>query len=547
MAYCNDILEFCSPVDTSLLVFCPLTREIFLSGAVEPALFACAATRVPGGATAAAASRDHHDLLLAWTLPNFVCTELAGSECERFIIMPATQAQLDQAVQAALPVSGAAASTAASISLESISQPSLALEASKVGVNTAVEDAAAQVALPIVAVAVQPAASAVAPPQADSSSTAPQQQGAAAAAQSQPSPPPPPLDDGSDPCSICGAARAQLDAAFCHRCGHPLWATSAKEGNDAASNACASVQEPPGGEPHHRHRSAPSLRRSLDGTAVAAAGTGAGKHISAVSLAKAAEPRLPERPPIRADPWPNADRPQPLGFGSTAPQRHGLSNRGDGASGKQHRKAPAFPAGTSRALASRQPRTATYLDLVLEEADEWGKGAAEQPPREQRPPRPNHRHAPTLVQPRMVFGGGRVAPARNQYTGHRQPPSLPPGAAVKPLDGQSNRRTAPPPPPTAINRYLHHPSAGPYRAPPILAGDIAAPPLLAQGPFIPSSKAAAPPQHHHHHHHHADQHPPAMAHPPPRTRPPPQVDFRERSACAREAERLRTTSILAHH
>ena len=133
-------------------------------------------------------------------------------------------------------------------------------------------------------------------------------------------------------------------------------------------------------------------------------------------------------------------------------------------------------------------RQNSYLELVLQEEQSRSNGeGVRQPARPRAPPR--------LVQPRMVFGGGSVAPVRKPApikitlpNGHRVAPTLPRGVAANPLDGHSQisraqQAAAKAATGAAITRYLN-PSAPAYRAPPTLAGD--------GGPTVVPPKPTAP-------------------------------------------------------
>ena len=281
--------------------------------------------------------------------------------------------------------------------------------------------------------------------------------------------------DPSLACAVCGAARARADAAFCHRCGQPLWMVHAQgPPPQSSSYAC--------------------LERSASAGAIgggASSGGSPGAHRVAPTLPQqpppsrrplSEKPPLPERPPLKPNSWPDTDMPQPLGFGSTAPQRHGLTGRGSNNGFRpEHRRAPILrPSASSHSGGPGRPSPQNrYLELVLqEERALHGEN--------RRPSRP--RAPPPLVQPRMVFGGGSVAPVRNppnppititlpDGSKHRAAPHLPAGMAANPLDGHSQisraqQAAAKAATGAAITSYLNPgPGAPSYRAPPtLLAG-----------------------------------------------------------------------------
>ena len=233
-------------------------------------------------------------------------------------------------------------------------------------------------------------------------------------------------------CLRCGAPRVQPDAAFCHRCGRPLSAKQAAE--PKVAQAAAAEAEPPAGattteKKKRAHRPPPGLpapampleptqwpsgaahqhlrSATADGTRSTASlhlgRSGSSGYLEKFQQAKlrdgaiaAADPTPPaggrggggqRRPPHRPPPPPvTAGAPegrQPLGFGSTAPQR-------------QH----GFVTETPYTQIKRHPMAQPHVPWARSKASRFG----DDPPQQQ----PAHRIAPEL--PDAARGGGAERP-----------------------------------------------------------------------------------------------------------------------------------------
>jgi hypothetical protein len=208
-------------------------------------------------------------------------------------------------------------------------------------------------------------------------------------------------------CHDCGAVTLSAAAMFCHICGGQSLS------KEAAASSSSSLLP---------HRAAPERpqRRQIP---------------------------VPARPVIDTAPPPSPERSQPLGFGSSAPQRRGLALLKRGENGGEYEPHPSH----------RQPP-------VLP------RGVAVPPSRRRPPPRP--RPGPPLQQPRMIFTpgaskiallpcgpvsrapkGGGLSWAQVKAAQHRQPPKLAehlpsePTQAASGLKGRMKNVAMLPPPP----------------------------------------------------------------------------------------------------